>query len=114
MTIPALPAFFDMIYSNTKDGKLATDGYLYNDQMFQTLNVIVFLLNSMVTSLIVRDGTSNDGTIVNQGVKFPPYTTAQIVDLEPDAANGTVWFNTTLAKLQLKTAAGVIETITSV
>ena len=111
--IPALPAFFDMKYTE-KDGRLAPDGYLYNDQMFQSLNVAIIVLNSIVDSLIINDGTVNGGTVVNNGLIIPSKTTAEITALEPDAQDGTMWFNTTLTKLQVKTAAGVIETITSV
>lgn len=111
MTIPNLPAFFDMYYTK-EDGRLTPDGYLYNDQMFQALNLALILINSVITSVI--ENTGGNTTIVNNGIKFPPFTTAEIVALEPDADNGTVWFNTTLKKLQLKTDTGVIETITSV
>lgn len=107
MTIPTLPTFYDMYYTE-KDGRLTADSYLYNDQMFQALNLAVILLNSFISSAIINN------TIVNNGVQFPQKTTAEITALEPDAANGTVWFNTNLAKLQVKTAAGVVETITSV
>ena len=107
MTIPALPVFFDMYYTE-KDGRLTADGYLYNDQMFQSLNIAIVLLNSIINSNIFNN------QIVNQGIQFPPYTSAEITALEPSALIGTVWFNTTLAKLQVKTASGVIETITSV
>jgi len=107
MSIPTLPAFFDMYYTE-KDGRLTADAYLYNDQMFQSLNLVVILLNGLINSAIINNA------IVNNGVQFPQFTTAEIIALEPDSVNGTVWFNTTLAKLQVKTAAGVIETITSV
>jgi hypothetical protein len=107
MSIPTLPPFFDMYYTE-KNGKLTADGYLYNDQMFQALNLAVILLNGLVNSAIINN------TIVNNGVQFPQKTTAEITALEPNATDGTVWFNTDLSKLQVKTAAGVIETITSV
>jgi hypothetical protein len=101
-----LPPFFDMIYTKS-DGRLAADGYLYNDQMFQVLNLAINLINIMVSSSIINN------TIVNNGLTPPPFTTAQITALEPNSAIGTIWFNTTLAKLQVKTASGVVETITS-
>jgi hypothetical protein len=107
MTIPTLPVFYDMYYTE-KDGRLTADSYLYNDQTFQALNLAVILLNGLVNSAIINN------TIVNNGVQFPQFTTAQITALEPNAVNGTVWFNTNLAKLQVKTSSGVIETITSV
>lgn len=107
MSLPMLPPFFDMYYTN-KDGKLARDGYLYNDQMFQVLNLAINLINTMVSSSI-----SNNNTIANNGLTPPPFTTTQITALQPNSPIGTIWFNTTLAKLQVKTATGVVETITS-
>ena len=106
MTIASLPAFFDMNYTD-KEGKLTTDAHFYNDQMFQTLNYAIILLNSLVNSAI------NNNTITNNGVQFPQYTTAQITTLAATSALGTVWFNTTLAKLQVLTAAGVVQPMTS-
>lgn len=106
MTIPVLAPFFDMHYVD-KDGTLTVDGKLYNDQLFQSLNDAVILLNGLINSVIINN------TIVNNGVQFPTFTTAQITALVPTAVIGTVWFNTTLAKLQVLTATGVVETITS-
>jgi hypothetical protein len=93
MSLPNLPAFFDMSFTQD-NGRLTADGYMYLDQTFQTLNALVNMFNN--------------------GVQYPQKTTAEIVALEPSSPTGTTWFNTTLAKLQVKTAAGVIETITSV
>jgi hypothetical protein len=109
MTVPTLPAFFDMYYTE-KNGKLTADGYLYNDQLFQALNLAVILLNGFISSAIINN------TIVNNGIAPPSFNTAQITEFGADVTipNGTMWFNTTLAKLQVKTASGVIETITSV
>lgn len=105
--IASLPAFFDMVYTE-KDGKLTADGHFYNDQMFQTLNYAIILLNTVVNSAI------NNNTITNNGVQFPNFTTAQITALVPTSLVGTVWFNTTLGKLQVLTAPGTVQTITSV
>lgn len=107
MSIQNLPVFFDMYYTE-KDGKLTADGYLYNDQMFQALNLAIILLNSLVNSAIMPNNT-----IVNNGVKIPNFTTTQITALVPTSVVGTMWFNTTLAKLQVLTAPGTVETITS-
>lgn len=93
MSVPNLPPFWNMNFTQA-DGYLTSDGYLYMDQTFQSLNTVV--------------------NFFNNGVEFPPKTTADITALEPGAKSGTVWFNTSLAKLQVKTAAGVIETIQSV
>ena len=106
MTIPTLPAFFDMVYSQS-DGRLSPDGYLYNDQMFQALNALVILVNSLTTTIV-----QNSAVTVN-GLNPPSKTTAEIITLEPDVKLGTIWYNSTLMKLQFKAATGVIETITS-
>jgi hypothetical protein len=68
-----------MIYTQDS-GKLAPDGYLYNDQMFQTLNIIVVLLNSALTSNV----SVNTQTITLDGINPPSKTTAQIAALLPD------------------------------
>lgn len=104
--IPSLPTFFDMIYTQ-KDGKLATDGYLYNDQMFQALNALVILVNLITTS------TVQGANVTVDGLNPPSKTTAEITALEPDVPNGTIWYNSNLKKLQFKADTGVIETITS-
>lgn len=105
--ISDLPAFYRMRYT-TKEGDLTTEASYHNDQTFQVLNSIVSLMNTTVTSNI-----EVDKTVKNNGIKFPLKTTAEIATLQPDAEVGTIWFNTTLAKLQVKTAPGVVQTITS-
>lgn len=104
--IPSLPAFFDMQYTN-KDGKLSNDGYLYNDQTFQVLNIVVELLNTALMSEV------NGNSFALDGIAPPSKTTAQIAVLVTTATNGTMWFNTDLKKLQFKSDTGVVETITS-
>lgn len=92
MTIPSLPPFYKMNVSEKK-GEMTTEYQLYNDQLWQSLNTVI--------------------NYFQNGVVMPSKTTAEITALEPKSAIGTVWFNTTLAKLQVKTASGTIETITS-
>lgn len=111
MSLPSLPVFYDMYYTR-ENGRMTPDAYLYNDQMFQTLNLAIILLNTIASSTIVGTGASS--SIQIDSINAPGKTTAQITALEPDAPNGALWFNTDLAKLQVKTAAGTIETITSV
>ena len=55
------------------------------------------------------------GALSDNGWTFPQKTTAEISDYSSldVTPNGTVWFNTTTAKLNVKTASGVIEEITS-
>ncbi len=48
------------------------------------------------------------------GWVLPNITTVQSAILEPSMAIGSVFFDTNLAKLRVKTAAGVLETIQSV
>jgi len=109
MSIPNLPVFFDMKYTNDK-GELTPDAFLYNDNMFQTLNVAVFLLNSIVSSLV-----ASDGTITNQGLTVPNKTTVEIAafGVDTDIPLGAIYFDTDIAKLKVKTAASTIELITS-
>lgn len=105
--IPTLPAFFDMYYTESS-GKLTPDGYLYNDQMFQALNIMVIILNTIVSSSV------NETSVTVDGLAPPSKTSAQITALEPSVGVGTMWYNSDLKKLQFKADAGVIETITSV
>ena len=64
----------------------------YNDQLNQAL----------------LDGVGTNGFTISQ------LTSADIVLAEPNVPNGTLWFDTDAAKLKVKTATGVVETITSV
>jgi hypothetical protein len=115
MTITTLPAFFDMQYTD-KDGKMTNDSYLYNDQTFQVLNLLINMFNGVAQTNTVDEaalqavGISAPALL---GIAPPSYTTAQITAIEPFVSNGTMWFNTNLVKLQVKTATGVIQTITS-
>lgn len=110
--IPNLPTFS---YSQQVDkkGNLTTEALLYEDESNQTLNQALTLLNLSVASTVINDGSQNRGTIVSNGLLAPQKTTAEITTLEPDVPIGTIWFDTDVAKLKVKTAAGVVETITS-
>lgn len=108
--ISNLPPFFDMIYV-TDDGKLSTSGKLYNDQMFQSLNLLLFLVNNLTTT--TTDVNNPTGGLIINGLNPPSKTTAEIVAIEPSCIVGTIWYNSDLKKLQFKADAGIIETITS-
>lgn len=90
-----LPPFFAMEFTD-KEGRLTPNALLYMDLTYQVLNTVVNYFNS--------------------GIPMPQATTAQIIAYGADTtvALGSVWFNTTLAKLQVKTGVAIIETITSV
>lgn len=107
MAIPNLPTFFDMTYTKS-DGKLSPDGYLYNDHMAQSLNNMVTLSNHMATSHV------QGGNVTLNGLTPPSKTTAEITALQASVPNGTIFYNSTLKKLQFKSDTGVIQTITSV
>jgi hypothetical protein len=115
MSITNLPAFFDMNYTD-KDGKMTNDSYLYNDQTFQVLNLLINMFNGFVQTNTTAESALqavgiNPPALI--GVAAPSFTTAQITAIEPFVSNGAIWFNTNLAKLQVKTASGTVQTITS-
>lgn len=106
MTISDLPPFFNFPYTD-KEGKMTSDAYLYNDQMFQTLNTLVILANE-ITSTIV-----GQGNVTINGINPPSKTTAEIATLFADVAIpiGTIWYDNTLGKLKFK--GTTLQTITS-
>lgn len=109
--IPKLPPFFDMQYTNKDTGRLMQDGLLYNDQLWQSLNIMLTLVNGLITSA----PGSNQSDYINQGVVVPNFTTTEInaFAADSDTPLGSIWFNTSTAKLQVLTAPGVVQTITS-
>lgn len=121
MAIQKLPPFYNMNYCQS-DGKLTTDGYLYNDQMFQALNLLVNMFNSSA-SIIVTDDPLLTAQGITQpaliGTNPPSFSTAQIgAILAVNAVSnilpqGTMWYNNTLHKLQFLANGNTIETITS-
>ena len=111
MSIPKLPPFYNMNYT-TKEGNLTDEALNHNDQTFQSLNELLTQFNQLVISNLVS------GSYVIQGFTNPSATTAEITVYRDndDVPVGTVWFNTSTSKLQVKTAIGspgTIETITS-
>lgn len=87
---PVLPPFYDMPVTEKND-KFSSEYYLYNDQTFQVLNSRITLF----------------------GVNVPSFTTAQVTAFPTNVAIGTIWYNSTLDKLQFRGSAAV-QTITSV
>lgn len=113
--IQSLPPFFDMNYTDQK-GKMTNDSYMYNDQTFQALNLLINLFNGFAQTITVNNPTLQAVGInapALLGVSPPSFSTVQITAIEPFVSNGTMFFNTDLEKMQLKTASGVIQTITS-
>ncbi len=104
--VPNLPPFFNMKWTE-ENGELTTSALLYNDQLWQALNLAVQILNQST----------------NQGMQTPWITTLQIQDARNDlnVPVGTMWFNTDQKKLQFKSLQydpsgptnGKIEQITS-
>jgi len=112
MSLADLPTFNHSQWTDEK-GNMTSEATMYSDEMNQTLIQVITVLNDLLTLQIITDGSQVSGTIVLDGVKIPNKTTAEINTLEPDAALGTLWFDTSIAKLKVKTAAGTVETITS-
>lgn len=101
MAVEGFPEFYQMPWVQ-QDGELTDQAALYHDQLSQVVSLIIDELNSIID---VNSG----------GVIMPSNTAAEITGFGADAnvPLGTVWFNTDTSKLQVKTAAGTIETITS-
>jgi hypothetical protein len=92
--IPSLPPFFNMRYTDEK-GDLTVNAQLYNDLMYQVLNEVVEYFN---TGLQLPRKTTADITVYLNDINIPV---------------GTLWFNSSISKLQFKTGAGTLETVTS-
>ena len=120
MTIQDVPTFFDMVFSE-KDGTLAPDGYLYNDQLNQVLHLSVNDLNG-TTSTFVQQGAQNPygfnpvpqpGQLVIIGLNPPSLTTAQIAAIiaaSPQVVPyGTIFYDNEIDKLYVFLRAGLQE-----
>lgn len=110
MSIPNLPPFSVMQWVDKK-ANLSTDAFLYMDEQAQTLNETISVNNELISSEVVTDPQNESKTRRVNGVKVPLKTTAEITNLEPDAAIGSLWFNTTVGKLNVKTASGTVRTV---
>ena len=85
-----IPTFINVKYTE-ENGYLTPAFQFYNDQLNQAL----------------ANAIGSNGYTISQ------LTTAEITQVEPSAPLGTVWFDMNAAKLKVKTADGVVETITS-
>jgi hypothetical protein len=94
--IPDLPPFFQMRWSS-EDGDMTEEALLYMDNSSQTLDALVNSYNFNF----------------NYGMRIPSKTSAEITELSSDAEEGTVWFNSDISKLQVKTGPATMETILS-
>ena len=119
MTIQSLPPFYNMKFTLT-DGKLTPEAHLFEDQTFQALNNLMVMFNQLSSTLFVNVA-SLSAVGINApaliGINLPSFTTAQITAIlavVPSIVSvGTIWYNSTLDKLQFKGATAV-QTITSV
>ena len=91
--ITKLPPWFNMVYTD-KEGNLTPNSLLYNDEMWQSLTVLVDTFNDQFTN----------------GLQLPQKTTAQIAALQDDLTVpvGTTWFDTDLAVVKVKTVQAII------
>jgi hypothetical protein len=94
MSVSELPIYYSMKFVNLEDGLLTNEAQLWQDQTFQTLD-------SVVQQFI-------------NGITIPNFTTAQITAAASTAEIGTMYFNTTLNKMQFVDNTNTIQTITSV
>ena len=85
-----IPTFINVQFVQG-DGYLTSPMQLYNDELNQAL----------------QNGLSDNGWTV------PRLTTVQIGLIEPEMPVGTIWFDTDIKKLYVKTGTGVIEQIKS-
>lgn len=94
MAVSNAPIFFAMKFTE-EGGNLTTNSLLYNDQLNQVIQQIVSQMNN--------------------GIQVAQKTTAEITAYGADAGvpYGTIWFDTSISKLKVKTAAATIQTITS-
>ena len=107
MSLPILPPFYQMKIANP-DGSMTSEASLFNDEQSQTLVKAIDLLNLIATTVI-----SNTGAVSYNGLVPPSLTTAEITALAASAQLGTIWFNTDTAKLNVLTAPGTVQVITS-
>lgn len=105
--LPILPPFYKMKVAE-QDGSMSSEASLYNDEQSQTLVKAIDVLNMQASTEI-----DNTGAVSYTGLVPPSLTNAQITALAPTAALGTIWFNTDAAKLNVCTAPGVVQTISS-
>lgn len=109
MTIPLLPAFYNMQYTD-KDGRLTSDSLSYNDQTFQVVNDIVNVVNAITPTTITG------GKVTVQGLLPPAYTNAQVTTLgfADNFPIGMMWYNSTLAKIQYKSAVNLVPPLSTI
>lgn len=92
MPVAQPPNFYKMQWA-TDSGAMTSASHLYFDQQSQTVQQMAAMFNVALVA--------------------PQKTTAEITALEPQAEIGSIWFDTDVAKLKVKTASGTVETITS-
>lgn len=94
MAVDGTPTFYKMQIANDEN-EVSDEATLYFDQQSQVISEMVDQFNG--------------------GIQMAQKTNAQATAAGADTnvPLGTVWFNTDVAKLQVKTAASTVETVTS-
>lgn len=106
MPIANLPPFYNAENYVTKEGKLTPQSSMYHDQNFQSLNAQIILSNGIASTTVDKGG------VTINGINPPSLTTDKITATAPSVPIGTIWYNSTLDKLQFK-GKTAIQTITS-
>lgn len=100
--ISRLPVFYDMKYVQ-EDGRMTSDSYLFNEQSFKTLSLVV---NQFIEGIRVPNLPE---TSANPG---DPSIDRYVSD--PNVPFGTIWYDTDNNKLYVKTGVGTKEQIQSI
>lgn len=99
------PVFYDFPIANKEDGRLTSDAFLFFDQVFQTLDVMLNAINAIAATTITQSTTTS--TFQYNGLQAPNFTALQIDAFALTANLGTIWYNTDTNQLNYLDNLGV-------